>query len=66
MNEMHPQVIVPEGVWQGARLLPAGRFALLGTTVSPGFEFTDYETGHREALINSYPKFRDSIIALTK
>ena len=65
LNEMQPQVIVPKGVWQGARLLRNGRFALLGTTVSPGFEFADYESGQRDELIKSYPQFRERIIALT-
>ena len=63
---MRPQVIVPRGVWQGARLLSGGRFALLGTTVSPGFEFQDYESGQRDRLIDSYPQFREQISALTK
>jgi hypothetical protein len=63
---MRPQVTVPRGVWQGARLRPGGRFALLGTTVSPGFEYEDYETGQRDWLVRTYPDFRDLIIALTK
>ena len=63
---MEPQVVVPKGVWQGSRLLSGGRFALLGTTVSPGFEFSDYETGDRDLLIRSYPGFRDQILSLTK
>lgn len=66
LNGMEPQVIVPRGVWQGARLLRDGRVALLGTTVSPGFELVDYESGRREELVSSYPQFRDLIIALTK
>jgi predicted cupin superfamily sugar epimerase len=65
-NGMQPQVIVPGGVWQGARLFKNGKFALLGTTVSPGFEFADYESGERDELIKSYPQFRESIIGLTK
>ena len=48
LRGMRPQVIVPAGVWQGSRLLPGGRFALLGTTVSPGFERADYENGQRD------------------
>ena len=63
---MTPQVVVPKGVWQGARLLSGGRLALLGTTVSPGFEFSDYEAGDRDLLIHSYPRFRDRILSLTK
>ena len=66
LNGMKPQVIVPRGVWQGARLLPGGRFALLGTTVSPGFEHKDYESGRRDVLLKFFPEFSDLIIALTK
>jgi predicted cupin superfamily sugar epimerase len=65
-NGMQPQVVVPRGVWQGARLLKNGKFALLGATVSPGFEFADYESGRRDELVKSYPKFRGLIIALSK
>jgi uncharacterized protein len=66
LNGMQPQVAIPRGIWQGARLIKDGKFALLGTTVSPGFEFADYESGHRDELVKSYPKFRELIIALTK
>ena len=66
LNGMQLQVVVPRGVWQGARLHKNGSFALLGTTVSPGFELADYESGQRDELIKSYPKFREWIIALTK
>jgi hypothetical protein len=66
LNGMQPQVIVPRGIWQGARLLKNGKFALLGTTVSPGFEFADYESGSRDELVKSYPLNREWIIALTK
>ena len=63
---MTPQVVVPRGVWQGTRLVPGGRFALLGTTVSPGFEYEDYEPGDREALAGQYPAYRTLIEALTR
>ncbi|HET8530027.1 MAG TPA: cupin domain-containing protein, partial [Methylomirabilota bacterium] len=60
-----PQVVVPRGVWQGARLRPGGRLALLGTTVAPGFDYADYETGERAALLASHPAARDLVTALT-
>jgi len=44
---MQPQAVVPRGVWQGARLRPGGAFALLGTTMAPGFEYADYEAGRK-------------------
>jgi len=61
-----PQCLAPKGVWQGTRLLAGGRFALLGTTVSPGFDRTDFETGRRDELIAAYPAFRERIEALTR
>ncbi|MFC2149338.1 cupin domain-containing protein [Candidatus Auribacterota bacterium] len=60
-----PQVIVPKGVWQGSRLVKGGKYALLGTTVSPGFDLNDYEDGNGDDLIKAYPDFKDMIIALT-
>lgn len=66
LNGMEPQVIVPRGVWRGTRLINDGKFALLGTTVTPGFEFADYESGRRDQLVNSYPQFQELITALTK
>ena len=60
-----PQAVVPRGVWQGARLRPGGRFALMGTTVAPGFDFADFELGGRAALTGAYPAHADMIAALT-
>src|SRR5271156_5802439 len=53
---MVPQFVAPKGVWQGTRLVPGGEVALLGCTVSPGFDFADYETGTRENLLREYPE----------
>ena len=39
------QSVAPRGAWQGSRLCPGGRFALLGTTMAPGFDPRDYEHG---------------------
>ena len=62
----YPQVVVPRGVWQGSRLTVGGQWALLGCTVSPGFEFDDYEAGGCEELVQHWPQHRDLIIALTR
>jgi predicted cupin superfamily sugar epimerase len=58
--------VVPREVWQGSRLRAAGAWALLGTTVAPGFDSADYETGDREALLGAYPRFRERILQLTR
>jgi predicted cupin superfamily sugar epimerase len=61
-----PQAVVPKGVWQGSRLVPGGKWALLGCTVSPGFEFEDYAEGSRAELIAGWPEAREMIEALTR
>ena len=63
---MHPQILVPGGVWQGTQLIAGGRYALLGTTVSPGFDFADFELGRLETLATAYPAFRERIAALCR
>jgi predicted cupin superfamily sugar epimerase len=60
-----PQLLVQKGVWQGARLVRGGRFALLGCTVAPGFDFADYEHGERAALAAAWPDRALMIAALT-
>lgn len=62
----HPQVVVNGKVWQGCRLVPGGEFALLGTTMSPGFMFAEYESGKRDDLIPKYPDHRELITSLTR
>jgi uncharacterized protein len=62
---MRPQVLVPGGVWQGSRMLPGGRVALLGTTMAPGFDPADYIHGDRETLAVRYPEFAEIITNLT-
>ncbi|HEV3119313.1 MAG TPA: cupin domain-containing protein [Gemmataceae bacterium] len=60
-----PQVIVPAGTWQGSYLVPGGNFALLGATMAPAFDFSDYEPADRDELLARYPAFADEIARLT-
>jgi predicted cupin superfamily sugar epimerase len=60
------QYVVRRGVWQGARLASGGRFALLGATVAPGFDFQDFELGKRDELVRQYPEHAQLIRALTR
>lgn len=60
------QVKVPKGVWQGSYLLEGGKFALMGTTMSPGFDFADNEIGDRDELISLYTSQKELIGKLTK
>jgi uncharacterized protein len=58
-----PQIVIPAGSWQGMRT--QGEYTLLGCTVSPGFEYSDYEKGSRKELIARYPEFAEKIKQLT-
>jgi len=61
-----PQVVVQRGVWQGSRLAQEEGWALLGCTVSPGFEFADYKSGSAEELCAKWPSEREMIEKLTR
>jgi predicted cupin superfamily sugar epimerase len=63
---MRLQHTVPGGVWQGSRLRAGGKYALLGTTMAPGFEYEDYETGSRLELAARYPQHSAMVAALTR
>jgi predicted cupin superfamily sugar epimerase len=60
------QHTVPGGVWQGSRLRKGGKYALLGATMAPGFEYEDYETGGRGELIARYPQYSELIMSLAR
>lgn len=60
------QHVVPAGTWQGSHLAAGGRYALMGTTMSPGFDGADYEHAeHPEELLRQYPQASALIQALT-
>jgi len=61
-----PQVVVPAGAWFGAEVVAGGRFALVGCTVAPGFDFADFELGDRSRLLETYPQHRGVIERLTR
>jgi hypothetical protein len=60
------QLTVPRGVWQGSRVRAGGAWALMGTTMAPGFDRADFESGVRAALVAGWPAHRDLIEALTR
>ena len=61
-----PQVVVPHGVWQGARLVPGGRWALVGCTMAPGWDEADFELGRGAELAAAWPRWAGAIAALTR
>jgi hypothetical protein len=62
----HVQLVVPAGVWQGTRLIGEGKVALLGCTVTPGFDFADYRNASYAELASRWPAEAERIGKLTR
>jgi predicted cupin superfamily sugar epimerase len=62
----HVQLVVPAGVWQGTRLVADGQAALLGCTVTPGFDYADYRSASYAELAEKWPSEAERIRALTR
>ena len=61
-----PQFVLNKNSRFGAELLNKSSFCLLRCTVSPGFEYNDFELWGREKLINLFPQHEKIIKKLTK
>lgn len=60
-----PQHVVPAGHWFGALPAEGSPYALTGCTVSPGFDFADFELADRAAMLAAFPQHRAWIERLT-
>jgi len=58
-------VIIRAGLWFGARVDDSTSFALIGCTVTPGFDYKDFVLGTRSNLIRMFPKHKATILNLT-
>lgn len=59
------QTVIRKNNWFAAELINKKSFSLVGCTVSPGFDFSDFEFGDREQLSNQFPKLKELIERLT-
>jgi uncharacterized protein len=60
------QAMVPNGSWFAAEVSVPESFALLGCTVSPGFEFSDFEIASLAGLEPEYGKYATLIRRMTR
>jgi predicted cupin superfamily sugar epimerase len=65
LNGQKLQQLIPGGTWQGCCLKQGGKFALMGTTVAPGFELEDYEQADKKDLLEKYPQHKELILRLS-
>jgi len=60
------QQVVKTGHWFGADVDDKSNFSLVGCSVSPGFDFEDFEIGEREKLLKEFPQHKSLIERLTR
>ena len=60
------QAVVRGGCWFAAEPVAEADFALVGCTVSPGFDFADFELADRAELTQAFPGQEELIQRLTR
>jgi predicted cupin superfamily sugar epimerase len=61
----HLQYVVLANHWFASEVLDKKSFVLCGCTVSPGFDFNDFEMPKRSVLVNKFPQHNDIISKLS-
>ncbi|NTX05984.1 MULTISPECIES: cupin domain-containing protein [unclassified Myxococcus] len=59
-----PQVVVPAGVLQAGE--SRGAYSLVGCTVAPGFDFSDWEMPTPESLVSEHPAHSELMRRLSR
>jgi uncharacterized protein len=58
------QAVVPAGLWFAAECEDPAAFALVGCTVAPGFDFSEFELADVAALQRAHPEHAEMIARL--
>ncbi|WP_106794394.1 cupin domain-containing protein [Aquimarina sp. Aq78] len=61
-----PQLVVPAGCWFASSVKKEDSYSLVGCTVSPGFDFDDFELGEKKDLVQQFPEYKDVITQYTR
>ena len=61
-----PQYVVPANHWFAAEVVDKNAYTLVGCTVSPGFDFNDFELPKRSILLERFPMHLNLITRLTR
>ena len=60
------QYVVPANSWFASRTMEGGAFSFVGCTVSPGFDFQDFEMADPVKLALKFPAYSSIFRAFTK
>ncbi len=66
INDEVYQTTIKRGDWFAAELKDKNSFSLIGCTVSPGFDFKDFELAKRNFLSELFPGYESLIKRFTK
>jgi predicted cupin superfamily sugar epimerase len=61
-----PQAVAPAGWLFGARVVRGGLYTLCGCSVSPGFDFEDFELPSRQEVLAAYPHLAEVVTKFTR
>lgn len=61
-----PQYVVKAGDWFASEVSTINFYSLAGCTVSPGFDFEDFEMAKANELIQEFPQHKEVILRLTR
>lgn len=56
-----PQITILANTWFAAKIRSGKEHAFVSCVVAPGFEFDDYQIGHKQELIKLFPKLEKDI-----
>lgn len=59
------QVVIKKNTWFAAEVIDSISFTLIGCTVSPGFDFSDFELADRTQLLDKFPDHKKLILKFT-
>ena len=64
-NENSFQQMVSAGCWFASKPVSQNGFSFVGCTVSPGFDFADFEIAEKEVLLKEYLQYAEWINMLS-
>ncbi len=60
-----PQIFIPHQTYFAAKILENDSYSLVSCSVSPGFDFDDFDMPEQNELINQFPEHEEIIKKLT-
>ncbi len=66
LHDAQPSIVIPHDHWFAASVAEKDSFSFVGCTVSPGFDFKDFEMAPFDNLVKIFPNSRDIVKKYTR